>query len=341
MKCKICQDNEANKSGSHIVPFFLLKRIDNLEGKKDRGYELGFRLSENGSRNYFGQSVLPDKLDELYEDFDPSNFNNIEIPLIEDFIFCDVCEKRLQVLETEYAKSLSKSGNKSENYQSININSLGFLFWLSVIWRLSISKNSGFNLMKPDEKTIHRILKKNLKDDLSSIKLSFKDPDLQKIKYKVLRSSDFSKSNSTLLFCDPVSRKPYFFVIDEFIVLLFMDRLVSSSKENIPKRIQLQINNAVLNSPFSKETILEINYEDLQFMNSTFYEKLTEVFFKNLSLKLDLLHQRLGKSGKMPEIIKHEIKNKLIYEEKKMGEKYSSRHIIKVIAEVVSKYTKL
>ncbi|PIF47595.1 hypothetical protein CLU96_4662 [Chryseobacterium sp. 52] len=208
MKCKICQENEGNKSGSHIVPFFLLKRIDNLEGKKDRGCELGFRLSENGSENYYGQSVLPDKLEELYEDFDPSQVGGSGIPLIEDYIFWDVCEKRLQVLETEYAKSLSKPAKKLENYESVSINSLGFLFWLSVIWRLSISKNSGFNLMKPDEKTIHRILRKYIKDDLSVIKLQFNDPDLQKIKYKILRASDFSKLNSTLLllllllFCD-------------------------------------------------------------------------------------------------------------------------------------------
>lgn len=340
MKCKICQENDANKSGSHIVPFFLLKRIDNLEGKKDRGYELGFKLSENGSKNYFGQSVLPDKLKEIYEDFDPFKVDKNEIPLIEDYIFCDICEKRLQVLETEYAKSLSRSGKKLENYESVNINSLGFLFWSSVIWRLSIARNSGFNLMKPDEKTLHRILKKYLKDNLSELKVKFKDPDLKKIKYKILRASDFSKSNSTLLFCDPVSRRPYFFVIDEFIIGLYMDRIVSSSDENIPKYLQLQLDKAIFNSPYSKENILEIDNKDIELIKATFYDKLTKVFYENLSRKLDLLHQRLGKTGKMPEIFKSEIRTKLVNDEKKMGDKYSTEHVIRIIAEVIAKYSR-
>ncbi|WP_099768838.1 hypothetical protein [Chryseobacterium sp. 52] len=96
-----------------------------------------------------------------------------------------------------------------------------------------------------------------------------------------------------------------------------MNRIVSSSNENIPKGVQLQFNNAILNSPFSKEIILEIEDGDVKMMNSTFYDKLTKVFFENLSRKLDLFHQRAGKVDKMPERIKFEIKTKLVNDQKK------------------------
>lgn len=34
-KCNLCKENDADKKGSHIVPHFLLKRIENIEGKLD------------------------------------------------------------------------------------------------------------------------------------------------------------------------------------------------------------------------------------------------------------------------------------------------------------------
>ncbi len=52
-ECFIC-NNEADKKGSHIVPHFLMKRIDNEEGSKERDKELGFEITETGSKSYFG-----------------------------------------------------------------------------------------------------------------------------------------------------------------------------------------------------------------------------------------------------------------------------------------------
>lgn len=32
-KCLLCNTNEADKTGSHIIPHFLMKMIDNQKGK--------------------------------------------------------------------------------------------------------------------------------------------------------------------------------------------------------------------------------------------------------------------------------------------------------------------
>lgn len=37
--CLLCEQNPADKTGSHIVPHFLSKRIDNEVGSKERNKE--------------------------------------------------------------------------------------------------------------------------------------------------------------------------------------------------------------------------------------------------------------------------------------------------------------
>ena len=61
--CALCQQREADKTGSHLVPFFLMRTIDNVDNKKERGMELGFELGKGHVKGYFGGSVLPERLE--------------------------------------------------------------------------------------------------------------------------------------------------------------------------------------------------------------------------------------------------------------------------------------
>lgn len=66
------------------------------------------------------------------EDID-NNVNQIEY----DNELCSVCEKRFGILETAYAQYY--------NGQKKNINPrLSYLFWLSVLWRMSMGSMSIF-----------------------------------------------------------------------------------------------------------------------------------------------------------------------------------------------------
>ena len=64
--CLLCDKNPADKTGSHIVPHFLSKRIDNEVGSRERDKELGFRITQDTTESYFGSAVLPEKLEEVY-----------------------------------------------------------------------------------------------------------------------------------------------------------------------------------------------------------------------------------------------------------------------------------
>jgi hypothetical protein len=44
-KCLLCKKKEANKTGSHIIPSFLMKRIN---GGRVRDHEVGFVISVSG-----------------------------------------------------------------------------------------------------------------------------------------------------------------------------------------------------------------------------------------------------------------------------------------------------
>jgi small subunit ribosomal protein S6 len=61
-KCKRCHTNFADKKGSHLVPHFLLKRIENIEGKTQRDYEIGYVFEKFNVSSHFGRSVQDESI---------------------------------------------------------------------------------------------------------------------------------------------------------------------------------------------------------------------------------------------------------------------------------------
>ena len=140
-KCKLCQQREADKKGSHVVPFFLLREVENIDGKKERNYEIGFSLGGFNINSYFGSSILPKRLEETFGEIQDKDIQENSHPMIIDHLLCTSCEKRFSALESFYAKSL---GDISEEV-IINSN-ISYLFWISVFWRLSVVGNNELHL---------------------------------------------------------------------------------------------------------------------------------------------------------------------------------------------------
>lgn len=137
--CKIC-NSKANKSGSHIIPHFLLKRIDSEHKGRDK--EMGFVISEKNPSSYFGRATNVETLEKIYGEVDEDRIGSNSIPLIEDFIFCSRCEAELATLENNYSTSISKNDQPiGINYSSGIDSEQALLFWISIFFRLSISKN--------------------------------------------------------------------------------------------------------------------------------------------------------------------------------------------------------
>ncbi len=340
-KCLLCQNHPADKKGSHIVPHFLSKRIDNEPGQTGRDKELGFVITEGSTSSYFGRSVQPEILKEIYGEVTDELIEENKVEGIEDHYFCSGCETRLSVVENEYAKTIEQATKTEQNYTSIEQPFVGFLFWISIIWRLSIQEYSGFKLKAKEEKKLRRIIDTYLKDSIEKITPNKKDIDLNDIGYKLIRAPKFSDTLSTWLHWSTIYERPYSIVIDEYILFLYFKK---AHLKGMPLEFygsERFKNQAEYVTPFKSETIFGIT--NVQY--KTFSEKIA-LFgatkrMQFLSHKLDLLHHKLGGRGKRMNIqLKGEILKRIANSDVELGNKNTPENHIKIISETIVKLNK-
>lgn len=141
-KCLICGNRDAIKTNSHIIPSFLVAQVCSYDGSGKRDKEVMFTMTPYEERVYTGQ-IPSTKYEELF-DLDNLTDDRIEEELknntaSKDYIFCPVCEKRLSdILETPYS-TFHKQGHKIDS-------KVAYMFWLSIVWRLSVSGQFAFRL---------------------------------------------------------------------------------------------------------------------------------------------------------------------------------------------------
>lgn len=329
--CKIC-NSTADKTGSHIIPHFLLKRIDSEHKGRDK--EMGFVISERNPSSYFGRATNLETLEKIYGEIDDDRIANNSIPLVEDYIFCSRCEAKLAVLENNYSSSISKNNQSvGINYSSGIHSEQALLFWISIFFRLSISKNSGVSLLPEDEDTLRKILNEYFsKNQIIS--------DLDKVKYKILRAQNVPEKASTLLHINPESQNPYLLVVDEFIVYLSLNTDV----ENMDfYEFKLPVGEAEQNSNAeTDEKILAITTDTLLKLNGSFHAKAAESYRVNLFFECDQIFQRMNFGDKMPDSMKEEIFKALANDEKvSFGDKFSTKHRAENIVKVLQQYLKM
>ncbi|MRX63582.1 hypothetical protein [Maribacter luteus] len=340
--CQLCKINVADKKGSHIVPHFLLKRILNDLGEKGRDKEVAFILKKDVTTSHFGRAVQPEKLKEIYGEVTEDLIENNTDDAIVDNYFCTNCEKRFGTIESEYAKTLTQSTSTKSNYISEKRPFLCFLFWASIIWRLSIQEESGFKLKQKEENKLGRILNKYLKLESDQIQPDSLDSDLLNIGYKLLRAPNFSQKKGTWLHWSPTYERPYSLIIDEYLLFFYF-------KKNHLKGISLNFYNteqfkkkAYFNTCFSSESIYGIEPQD--------YEKVTEELMKyavhtrldTLSRYLDEIHQLLGGKGKhMNPNLKQTIIKRITDSDKPLGHSQTRETYIEIIIRTIKewKYT--
>ena len=195
-KCLICNQKDANQTNSHLIPSFLVAMTTSYDGSYKRGKELMFTIGPYQRRVYTG--ALPDT--KLGEIFDPISDDRIENELSKntvalDYIFCSGCEQNLsKYLETPYSANLLRN-------QKVD-NEIPLLFWISVVWRMSIGGNNGFKLPVNIENTLHGYLKQYFAIKKGEYDISFTD-FIKEVKfyYKILHCKDYSKDNAGMIYC--------------------------------------------------------------------------------------------------------------------------------------------
>jgi hypothetical protein len=150
-KCLLCLANEPNKKNSHIVPKFLTKGLFSVEH-----YRKTLTVHKTGKSRYHQDTPK------------------------EDFILCEGCEKRIEIVETTLApviRGIHDYENLPSEFEHVVRGqmeylrcvkvqgALFYLFFYSIVWRLSVSKLESYGTFKLPvevEENIRIFLNKNL-----------------------------------------------------------------------------------------------------------------------------------------------------------------------------------
>jgi hypothetical protein len=231
--CKLCEQKVADKTGSHIIPFFLLRKMVNDEGKKARDNEVSFRISTSEMVNYhFGKSLLPEKIEtflgrEMTQEEIEQNFNQF----IRDHIFCSECEKRFQTIETEFSSSFYNKRQKftpdsnhsnSLNYKTISGDTALTIraFFLSIIWRCSASRIFDNSIDRTVQSKIRELLMLCLPLEQNDLLGQLKKNERELRQYP-MGLMFLNEQSSDVCITHPVANAPYYFVFDEFVLFFY------------------------------------------------------------------------------------------------------------------------
>ncbi len=193
-RCCLCRIRPANKTGSHMVPNFLSHPTFSWDGKGKRFHEaLNHHFLNELEKNctFYGREV-PDwrfakgeGKEVITEEDIEKNVNQLEF----DNEFCSECESRFGLLESAYSQYY--------NGQKKKINSrLAYLFWLSVLWRMSMGSMSIFMDMK-DELSLRKLLNDNILGSTKEIENS--EDDLGDWKYAIFRAEGLKEGDKGIL----------------------------------------------------------------------------------------------------------------------------------------------
>lgn len=193
-RCCLCRVMPANKTGSHMVPNFLAHPTFSWDGKGKRFHEAlnhDFINAQDRNCQFYGREV-PDwrfalgegKKDVTEEDI-KKNVNQLEF----DNEFCSHCENRFGVLEMAYSQFYN--GQQKKIHPRV-----AYLFWLSVLWRMSMGSMSIFMDMH-EELALHKLLDDNMLNTVKGIEES--DTDLADWRYAMYKADNLRDGDKGIL----------------------------------------------------------------------------------------------------------------------------------------------
>ena len=318
MKCKLCNQSEANQTGSHLFSAFL---VESMLGK--RGKEIGHLITASPELDY--------------------KKNVGAKPIIEDYILCRGCEQRLSYLEGYISQEFTKKIDLQEyninfptvtieNFTlttSLRVNPIAFkLIIYSVLWRSSISNNFLFN---------HFLLPDVIMEDFRVL-LNTALPEYKNHKVKIKRSewlkslnesqiaipnypftiikcvNENGEENKNFTFLHPEFKQPYHLLLNEYLILFFPsssnvdieDDFFSLNKQ-YPTIDKFSINETEpirliqMNNLQWKDLINTLNTTLFKQKLESIYSAQTEIFFKK--------NGRLPEEQEITEIVRRFIKS--------------------------------
>lgn len=214
-RCCLCRVMPANKTGSHMVPNFLAHPTFSWDGKGKRFHEALNHCFLNDGKSfctYYGREV-PDwrfakgeGKEEVTEADIEKNINQLEF----DNEFCSRCENRFGVLESAYSQFYN--GQQKKIHPRV-----AYLFWLSVLWRMSMG-SMGIFMDVNDELSLRKLLDENMLDTAREIAESC--TDLGKWRYVTFRAEGL-KDGDRGIFGSRKESAPYVVMYHDLVMVFY------------------------------------------------------------------------------------------------------------------------
>lgn len=316
-KCLLCRQREADKTGSHIIPSFLMKRI-NGEGKRD--HEIGFKIKQGIVDTYFGRDIYEEKRKDITDNeekiYSRENYDVI------DHIFCKDCEDFFASLESKYAPSLNLHFSEKSTTKNTKISpSDALLFWCSLIWRISVTGHLGSRLRSDLEERLRLALVSNNIDNLN-------------IKYAVFRCKDYFKQSDKGTFAGmDIKDNSVLLFADDFMLVLVFD-MKEEKHETELFEIGLKLKKESLNDGKRVEEISPIPHA----IFSQLTNAIIRVIIKSMQLpeKFKELHKRIFNKEISEEMLDEILE--MMQNTGKLGDKYTVRHYALCYKEILKKH---
>lgn len=214
-RCCLCRKLPANKTGSHMVPNFLAHPTFSWDGKGKRFREAlnhDFINALEKNCQFYGREVPEWRFakgegkEQITEDDIKKNINQLEF----DNEFCVRCENRFGVLESAYSPFYN--GQQKKIHPRV-----AYLFWLSVLWRMSMGSMSILMDIN-DELSLRELLDDNMLDSAKAIAES--NTDLGEWQYAIFRAEGLKDGDKGILGYRKESF-PYVVAYNDLVMVFF------------------------------------------------------------------------------------------------------------------------
>lgn len=333
--CLICKKAKATKKNSHLIPSFMIAKVCSYDGSGKRDKEVMFTMKPYEDKIYV--SGVPDtKIEELF-DRDKLTEERIDNELKDntaskDFIFCPTCEANLsKYLETPYAVHLSTG-------KSIKAD-VAYFFWLSIVWRMSVSRQFQFALPHDIEQSLGDCLHEYM-DAIANSQDITAIIEKCKFSYKLLRCPSYLP-NDLAYFGGRYEEKEGVLTLtlgDTILCAKFDKNDTELSKNYTYLGLESTINSAPANNGTNIEKYIEVD-------NKVFEEAMTQMVKETASKRLlnekelaDKIWHEVGLQGTMPDNIFKTFMENLYSEETKQGDRKTPERYVQTFNDTLKSF---
>ena len=234
MNCRICEKNEANQTGAHIFPSWMLASAFDKKAR-NRHYEVIFALTPLfNDLPYFGSSVLPEN--EIHNligrDLTDEEITKQKNMFVVDNMWCRECESKIKVVEDYFLENIERKSvifNSNEQitkkeFENVNIY-LVRLFLYTLLYRAHLVSLFGFQLNKKSQSILKKFLLQYLHSNLSGtiniINASENKNQILKFPIRCIKTEQKEGETDNFVYTEKRHYKPYCLIINKYIIQFY------------------------------------------------------------------------------------------------------------------------